>query len=460
MIAKFARAARRALVLALVASLGGCRGSGDDPGTDPSAEAGRVSQGPPGSSRSAAAASASKAPALAPPRPLNVILILVDSMRWDMPWAGYPRDITPRLSELEKSSVSYSRGYSVSSTTARSVAALLASDYPSAMVRNGYFFTRWYPENLFLAEILAEKQSHSFGAHAHAYFFPQSGLNQGVTDHQLLSGTFLKNTSEKNVTSERLVELAKTQITTAREAARKSGAPYFGYVHFMDPHSPYVPHKSATFGSKPRDLYDAEIKHTDRFVGELIDWLDGSGAKQDTAIIVSADHGECFGEHGHLKHGYELWEELIRVPLLIRIPDGNARRIAEPRSHIDLAPTILELMGYPAAKHMRGKSLVPELRGAKAKRRVVVADLTRDNLQDRRRAVIDGDLKLLVAGDDKAFWLFNVAEDPYERRDLVADKAEFERMKRLYFQESARIPNTEIRGDLVPLRNAPEGRRW
>lgn len=447
------RQARRGLaLLSLFISAVGCRG----PSTKPDHRAARDAS----SGSSATAAAAKPAPPPAPIRPLNVMLILVDSMRWDMPWAGYPRDIAPRLAQLEKVSVSYSRAYAVSSTTARSVAALLASRYPSAMARNGYFFTHWYPENLFLAEILTENHSFSFGSHAHAYFFPQSGLSQGVTDHQVLSGTFLKNTSEKNITSARLVELAKTQLASARSAAKQSGRPYFGYVHFMDPHSPYVPHKDAAFGSKPRDLYDAEIKHTDHYVGELIDWLDASGAKDDTAIVVSADHGECFGEHGHLKHGYELWEELIRVPLLIRLPHGIARRIPEPRSHIDLAPTVLELMGYQAPESMRGVSLVPELRGAAAPRRIVVADLTRDNLQDRRRAVIDGDLKLLAAGDDQAFWLFNVVEDPYEHRDLVADKPEFARMKRLYFEQSARIPNLDYRGDLVPLRNAPEGRRW
>ncbi|MCA9633532.1 MAG: sulfatase, partial [Myxococcales bacterium] len=342
---------------------------------------------------------ASKAP---PPRAAqNVLLVLVDSLRWDMPWAGYPRDIAPWMTRFEARSVSYTRAYALSATTARSVAGLLASRYPAEMKRNGYFFTRWYPENEFLAEILESKGSHSFGTHAHAYFFPQSGLDQGVTDHRLLPGTFLKNTSEKNVTSERLYALAKQQLEAAREARSRSGKPFFGYVHFMDPHSPYVPHPDLpAFGSQPRDLYDSEVRYTDEWVGKLIDLALAGG---DTSVILSADHGECFGEHGHLKHGYELWEELIRVPLMIHVPGVAPRRIATPRSHLDLAPTILELMGYPRGEAMRGVSLVGELEGAAARARPVIADLTRDNLQDRRRALIDGRLKLLATGDDKAF---------------------------------------------------------
>ncbi|MEZ4375614.1 MAG: sulfatase [Polyangiaceae bacterium] len=394
-----------------------------------------------------------------PPRPAqNVVLVLVDSLRWDMPWNGYPRAIAPWMTRFEESSVSYTRAYSISSTTARSVAGLLASRYPSEMVRNGYFFTHWYPENEFLAEILTKRGSHSFGTYAHAYFFPQSGLNQGVTDHRLLEGTFLMNTSEKNVTSERLVAQAKTQLGLAREAAKKSGKPFFGYVHFMDPHSPYVPHTDLpSLGNKPRDLYDAEVRYTDEWVGKLIDWVLESG---DTSVILSADHGECFGEHGHLKHGYELWEELVRVPLMIHVPGAQPKRIKLPRSHIDLAPTILELMGYPKGEAMRGVSLVSEVDGAEPKPRPVVVDLTRDNLQDRRRAVIDGRLKLLATGDDKAFLLFDVEADPREKHDLVGERDAFKRMKRLYSTLSEGIPNVEIRGDAVKLRDAPDGRRW
>lgn len=425
--------------------------------------------GKPGDADAASAETSSALPSPPPPLkasaeteaprvPQNVVLILVDSLRWDMPWAGYPRDIAPWMTRFEKASVSYHRAYSISSTTARSVAGLLASQYPSEMVRNGYFFTQWYPENEFLAEILSRQGSHSFGTHAHAYFFPQSGLNQGVTDHQLLEGTFLKNTSEKNVTSERLVAQARLQIEVARAARKKTGKPFFGYVHFMDPHSPYVPHPTLeSYGNKPRDLYDAEVRHTDQWVGKLVDWLLESG---DTSVILSADHGECFGEHGHLKHGYELWEELVRVPLMIRVPGTQPRRIDVPRSHLDLAPTILELMGHPKGEKMRGVSLVSELDGAEAKPRPVVVDLTRDNLQGRRRAVIDGKLKLLATGDDKAFLLFDVEADPREKHDLVSDRDAFKRMKRLYFKVSDGIPNREIRGDAVKLRDAPEGRRW
>ncbi len=443
-------------------------GALDEPPAAPASAIGSVADSmaagtspPVGSAVSAGAAPSGASPNPLPSPRFNVLLVLVDSLRADMPWAGYPRDIAPFMTRFEARSVSYTRAYSISSTTARSVAALLASDYPSAMVRDGHFFTRWHPDNVFLAERLTEHGSYSFGAFAHAYFFPTSGLSQGVTDHQVLPGTFLMNTSSSNITSEKLTSLAKEQITAARATRAESGEPFFGYVHYMDPHSPYVPHRGGvSFGSKPRDLYDAEVRHTDHHLGALIDWLDETGGQDDTVVILSADHGESFGEHGHLKHGYELWEELIRVPLMIRVPGAAARRIDTPRSHLDLAPTILALMGHPPGRGMRGHSLTAEVAGAEARPRPVLAEVTRDPLQDRRRALIDGPLKLIVTGDDRGFLLFDVVADPHERSDLVADKPRLEQMKQLYRSVSEPIPNLPHSGDLVPLRGAPEGRRW
>lgn len=408
------------------------------------------------------ASAAPKAPGAVRKLPaLNVVLILIDSMRWDMPWNGYNRPIAPFLTRFEGETVSYLRGYALSSSTSKSVLPMLSGKYPSEMRRGGYFFTYWFPENLSLPEMLGDNMP-SLGVFSHAYFFPATGVTQGFTQAHTLPNTVLNNKSTDNVTSERITDATMRLLRSPKYADQSDGKRFFAYVHYMDPHAPYLHHEDRpVWGTQPRDYYDQELHYTDEHVERLVSWIQKQPFGKHTAIIISADHGESFGEHGHLKHGYEVWEELVRVPWMFWFPGVQPRRIATPRGHIDMCRTILDLMGRDAPSGVRGRSLVQELLGTDAPARPVVVDLPRDNLQDRRRAIIDGDDKLLVAGDDKRFLLFNVEKDPREKKNLAAtDQETKERMLRLHRQIEAEVPVAEVRGDEPPLRNAPEGRRY
>ncbi|MFO0567630.1 MAG: sulfatase [Polyangiaceae bacterium] len=391
------------------------------------------------------------------PDGLNVVLILIDSLRADMPWSGYRRKIAPRLTELERRSVSYTRAYSLSSVTARSVAPLLVGKYASEMPRNGYFFTQWYPENLFLGERLSAAGHRAVAGHAHAYFFG-NGMKQGFSDYTVLPGT-IYNPPEPKPTSDRLTAAAKRLLS--RNVDPSGNRRLFAYFHYMDPHHEYIEHEDAPdFGDEPRDIYDQEVWFTDQWVGDLVSWIEKQPWGKRTAIVISADHGECFGEHGQIRHGYELWEALVHVPLLFLVPGVAPRRVATPRSHIDLAPTLLELMGVSADPPFRGKSLLAEIRGADDAPRPIVCDLPRDNLEDRRRAIIDGDWKLISRGDDEKWLMYDVVRDPREKQNLTeTERDTFRRMRQLYFDLSEKIPNEEVHGDAV-LKNAPPGRRW
>ncbi len=448
---------RRTMALLLAGLASGCSTSQSTAGAQTDAAAAPA----PAASVAALPSSVPPEPDAAPPAPareaLNVVLILIDSMRADMPWAGYRRKTAPRLTALEKRSVSYTRAYSLSSVTARSAAPLLVGKYASEMPRNGYFFTQWYPENLFLGERLKAAGHRAVATHAHSYFYNKS-MQQGFDDYAILPGTIYDD-PEPKPTSERLTAAAKRML--AKNADPGGQRRMFAYFHFMDPHHEYIEHDDAPdFGEEPRDRYDGEIWFTDRAVGDLIAWIEKQPWGKRTAVIVSADHGECFGEHGQIRHGYELWESLIHVPLLFLVPGAAPRRIHTPRSHIDLAPTILDLMGVEVTPPLRGQSLVSELFGSSLPPRPIVADLSRDNLQDRRRAIIDGDLKLIARGDDERWLMYDVVKDPKERTTLTEKRPdEFRRMKKLYDELSAGIPNEEVHGDAV-LKNAPPGRRW
>jgi len=380
-------------------------------------------------------------------------------MHNQVPWLGYERDIMPRLTQLAERSVNYTRAYTIASATARSVGPLLAGRYPSEMRRNGLYFTSYHGDNEFVSELAQAAGLATMSAHSHAYFVAETGMAQGFWDFRTLAGTKLNNLSEDNITSERMTQLAKEMLAQKGDAGRYRQ--FFAYFHFMDPHAPYLPHKGReTLGDDPRDLYDQELSYTDEWVGNLIDWVYEQPFGDSTAVIVTADHGESFGAHNNFKHGYELWEDLVHVPLLIYAPGIAARPIHTARSHIDLAPTILELMGLPKGGQMRGMSLAPELYGLDAAPRPVLCDLPRDNLQDRRRALLQDDKKLIAFGDDRYFMLFDLEQDPEETDDLILKRPELRQSMLARYQElSSDIEQVEVDGQ-GELKGAPPGQRF
>lgn len=410
-----------------------------------------------------ATASAKPAPELPSlTRPYNVLFVMVDSLRSDMPWNGYARDVAPNLTALSKSCALYPNAYSLSSYTAKSVVPALVGEYPSAMKRDGYFFTRYPDEdNLFISE-RAQKAGHrTLAGHAHGYFLPMLGNNQGFDDYRLIPGGVDLRAVE-SVTSEPLTELAKDMLSDPKNTRLPAGKRFFAYFHYMDPHHTYEKHAGhPDFGNKPRDLYDNEVHYTDAWLGKLLAFAQQQPWWKQTAVVITADHGEGFGERGQFRHAYELWESLVKVPLFFCIPGVPARRIEARRGHIDLAPTLADLMGLAGQPPFRGESLVPEILGAKKpENKRVVVDLPRADLMDRRRAVIDGNWKIVAFGDDKQWMLFNLAKDPWEETDLAkSEPAELERMQRVYREESAEIPTVPVVGG-VALKGAPPGQRY
>jgi arylsulfatase A-like enzyme len=382
-------------------------------------------------------------------RPLHVLLIVVDSLRADMPWMGYERPIAPWLTAFAERSVTYTRAYAISSSTARSVGPLLVGRYPSEMERNGRFFSHWYPSNEFVSERLSAAGHHTAALLTHTYFTPgATGMDQGFSDYVVIPGKRVAAKDEASKPARRTTERARKMMQAAAER-RKGDNRFFVYVHYIDPHAPYRPHLDRpTWGSRLRDLYDQEVHYTDEWIGNLVDWARAQPWGESLAVIVTADHGEGLGEHGYYKHGYELWEELTHVPLIVHVPGATARRIDVPRSHIDLAPTVLELMGVERSKDLSGVSLVPEIRGGTPERRTVVLDLPGDDLQQQRRAIIEGNLKLIVSGKDERAALFDLEADPEETNNLArADDAKLRDMQALYARVSKGMASGKVHGD-------------
>jgi len=216
------------------------------------------------------------------------------------------------------------------------------------------------------------------------------------------------------------------------------------------------------WGSTGRDRYDGEVQFTDLQIKKLLDFVARQSWSSRTAVIVSADHGEAFGEHQVYRHGFELFQELVRVPWFFTIPGVQPRRISTPRSHIDMAPTILELMGVAQGEPaMRGKSLVGEMLGKESpEARDVIVDLPRTSDNDRRRALISGDYKLVGYGDDAYFRLYDLRADPKEEHDLrKKDPEAIRRLVDRYKQTSRTIKEVKPYA-CRSLKGSPEGRDY
>jgi arylsulfatase A-like enzyme len=181
------------------------------------------------------------------------------------------------------------------------------------------------------------------------------------------------------------------------------------------------------FGKLARDSYDGEIAFVDQQIGRLLDFMADKPWAKNTVIIVTSDHGEAFGEHKLIRHGFEIWEELVRVPLIVHAPGATPKHVKERRSGIDLVPTLLDLYGVPVAAKtpddfVSGSSLVPDVfaaPGAPSEARDVFVDMPAGPNNQERRALYVGDKKLYVQAGQR-FMLYDLAADPGETKDLAA----------------------------------------
>lgn len=376
-----------------------------------------------------------------PRGPLSVLMLSIDCLRADMPWNGYERPIAPNLTKLAEQSTVYTNAYSLSSYTAQSVATMLSGRLASTLYRSGVFFTNYPKANLFFPEVLSEKKVRSIGWFSHMYFGRGKGLDQGFDVWELVPGITFDAQTDNHVTSPKMLDLGKKLLGNPEN----TGQQFFAWAHFGDPHDVYVRHEEAPdFGKKTRDKYDGEVWFTDLYIGRLLDWAKQQPFWEHTAVIITGDHGEAFGEHGQYRHAFEIWENLVRVPLMVYLPGGKPQRITERRSHIDLAPTIMDLLGQPPLTQFMGKSLLPEIEGREkpANREPIVLELTEDSNNPQRRAIIAGDFKLTVRGRNAAFFLYDLKNDPGESKNVASEQPEkLAEMKSLYEKTFAAIPS-------------------
>jgi len=396
---------------------------------------------------------APKTPATVVPDNLNVVLITIDTLRADLGYAGYPLPVSPNLDALAEKGTAFLRAYSLASYTGKSIGPTLIGKYGSETARNWGHFNKFGEEETFLPERLSRAGIRTLSVQGHRYFGAFGGLDRGFDVVDLSAAppegapwdVADMETSPK-LTDAAIALLGKTENTQGR---------FFLWIHYIDPHADYLRHDDVpSFGAGQRALYDGEVAFTDKHIGRLLKTIEEAPFGKRTAIVVTSDHGEAFGEHGMSRHGFELWEPLVRVPLLVAVPGQKPSRVEVRRSLIDVAPTLLELFHVELPREAKGSdwlsgtSLLPDVflaEGQTPEVRDVAIDMPGGPYNDPRRALIHDDLKLIVSNNTK-FALYDLKTDPDERQDLWSSPEIRKPMEERYAAFRARLREIRVTG--------------
>ena len=287
-----------------------------------------------------------------------VILISIDTLRADrLPAYGYGRVRTPAIDRLAAQSVVFEHAYSHAPQTLPAHASILTGALPFEHgVRDNIGFTL-LPGHWSLQQALHDRGWPTAGFVSAYVLRAQTGMREGFDtyDSELPAASGEMSIGQVQRTGD-----ATAAAAAAWAAQRDPAKPFFLFLHIYEPHKPYAP--------PPRfaayEPYDGEVAYADEIVGGFLDRLRTLDLYDRATIVLLSDHGEGLGDHGEQEHGLFLYRETTRVPLIVKLPGGNAaRRVAAPVQHIDLAPTILDLAGAPPRPGLRGRSLKPLLDG-------------------------------------------------------------------------------------------------
>ncbi len=382
------------------------------------------------------------------PPDLNVVVITIDTLRTDVGFMGYPKATTPNLDALAEKGVVFDRMYAMASYTGKSIGPLFIGKYPSETKRDGGHFNTYLSGNTFLAERLKEMGIHTMGAASHWYFEPWSGLEQGFDTFDLHAmPPDGQGDNDISVTSKDLSDAAIRLLRKPESTSKR----FFLWIHYFDPHEQYMPHDDAPdFGAGNKAAYDAEVWFTDKHVGRVLDYIASQPWGAKTAVIVTADHGEAFGEHNMHWHGYELWEPLVRVPFVVYVPGVPPHHVPVKRSHVDFVPTVLDLMSAwrPADGELSGESMIDDVIGGRPfVERDVYIDMPIGPFTPMRHALIHGTTPgmKLIHLDSGQFQLFDLAADPDEKEDLSADKAKLDPMVELFRAKRGGLKEIDVK---------------
>jgi arylsulfatase A-like enzyme len=330
----------------------------------------------------------------------NVILIVVDALRPDhLGCYGYPRNTSPNTDKVAEESIIFSNAFSQATFTLASFRSFFTSLYPSEIYnfslgsKNYSELSSLYTSRLNLAEVLKQNDYVTLGFANDPYASSLYGFNKGF-DFFDEKGAFDGKYAGIESVNERVIEKLK-------EIREKK---FFLLIHYMDVHCPYTPPerylKMYDFSNSTLNLtgkcgwpdfnsmnlteedtkkiiaaYDGGIRYTDEEMSKLLTALDSLSLLNNTIIIITADHGEELKDHGLIGHGHSVYDELIHVPLIIKIPGAENKVVDDQVELIDIFPTVLDILGISIPNQLEGKSLLPLITGQKKLNKTVYSEI-------------------------------------------------------------------------------------
>jgi arylsulfatase A-like enzyme len=356
----------------------------------------------------------------------NILIITIDAFRGDrLGVAGYGRpagrSLTPALDALARRGSYFRRVWSQAPNTPRSFPSILTSRYPSEIAwdKPGVNYPNLLPSNTTFFEGLAQAGWRPIGIFSHFYFTADRGISKSFAEWSN-DGAGTISESNKDVASPRIVPRV---IERLRKAAARHER-FALWTHLFEPHSSYMPHREfpLTQSGVPglMEKYDYEIAFVDLWVKKLLDALGELGLADNTTVVVMADHGEAWGEHKAFFHGQDLFDEQLRVPLIVAVPGQPAQVIEDDVALVDVGPTLLDLVGAPIPAGFRGHSLLPRIRGGARTVRPIFAELLPATAWPHHaEMMIDGDRKLIHRVSDRRYELYDLKSDPGEKKNLA-----------------------------------------
>ncbi|MEM7609409.1 MAG: sulfatase-like hydrolase/transferase, partial [Myxococcota bacterium] len=324
----------------------------------------------------------------------SVLLLTVDALRADALSAA----LTPELMRIAEASVVFERAYTPTPHTSYALTSMLTGKYMRPVLQ----LAGARRDHSTLPAILRE-----YGYRT-AAFYPPAVFYVDASRFASLSHTGFDFEYRKTMFAPAAARAP--QLDTYFEEAAGEG-PVFAWVHLFEPHEPYDPPPEFRRGDSPRERYDGEVRAADAAIGDIVRVF--RERRPNGVVVISADHGEEFGEHGGHHHGTTLYDEQLAVPLVVSVPELEPRRVSAPVELVDIATTVLAGLAIPRDVRMRGDDLGPVLLGG-AGPPFAFADV------GDARMVTDGRHKAIC--EDGRCRLFDLQRDPAEQRNVAAQE--------------------------------------
>jgi len=370
------------------------------------------------------------------PQP-NLVLVTFDAARADhFSFFGYRRPTAPGLAALAPSAVTFDNAFSQDSGTGPSLWSMMVGKTPfqTTLEEAHRFPPKLGAAERPLGQVLREGGYYAEGVLCGRVFAKKDwGIGRGFERFDNVCG---------KQTRKMAPAVTRGAIAALKRARKRE--PYFLWVHYYDPHAPYNSHRKPSFGDRPIDNYDEEIRYADRHLQRFRDALGKGGSGRPEFFFFSADHGENFGGHGKDPHARTLYREVTNVPLLVAGPGLTPRLVSRPVALGDLFPTLVELAQLQVPADSTMTSLVPVLYGEDpAPGRMVFQENSYSRPRRDAKAVIAGRYHYILDTSNDSSELYDHVADPQERRNLIGTGLEVEASLHdalLRFVSTTRVP--------------------